>query len=189
MSTFPWFIGNQLSGFHPSLWAPPTRLTSPLHLSWPSPLLISQATPLTLFPSFVTHLAFLPGSPSLPPQTLSLLSRAHKCPGLVGASGVHAEFTPATAGFRLRGCAWLWEGQKAKSLGQRWEVGDGSHCEEPKVVLPQKGLSRPTWPKFTAACWAEAVKITTVRYSDNFSLLLMDLGKPKTKPQTMSSVL
>lgn len=85
--------------------------------------------------------------------------------------------------------AWLWEGQKDKSLGQRWEVGYGSHCEVPKVVLPQKGLSRPTWPKFTAACWAEAVKITTVRYSDNFSLLLMDLGKPKTKPQTMSSAL
>lgn len=37
----------------------------------------------------------------------------------------------------------------------------------------------PTWPKFTAACWAEAVKITTVRYSDSLSLVLTDLGKPK----------
>lgn len=43
-------------------------------------------------------------------------------------------------------------------------------------------LPLPTWPKFTAACWAEAVKITTVRYSDSFSLVLMDLGKPKAEP-------
>lgn len=40
-----------------------------------------------------------------------------------------------------------------------------------------------TWPKFTAACWAEAVKITTVRYSDSFSLVLMDLGKPEAEPR------
>ena len=44
-------------------------------------------------------------------------------------------------------------------------------------------LPLPTWPKFTAACWAEAVKITTVRYSESFSLVLMDLGKPKAESE------
>lgn len=42
-------------------------------------------------------------------------------------------------------------------------------------------LLLPTWPKFTAACWAEAVKMIIVRYSDSFSLVLMDLGKPEAE--------
>lgn len=71
-------------------------------------------------------------------------------------------------------------------MGESDDMRSGSDCGVPETVVPQRGLARPTWPKFTAACWAEAVKITTVRYSDNFSLLLMDLGKPKMEPQTMS---
>lgn len=78
---------------------------------------------------------------------------------------------------------------RARAWARGVELEVVLRSEVPKTVLPQKGLARPTWPKFTAACWAEAVKITTVRYSDNFSLLLMDLGKPKTEPQTVSSSL
>lgn len=40
-------VHRELSRLHPSLWTPPTSLMSPPHLSWPSPLLVSQATPLT----------------------------------------------------------------------------------------------------------------------------------------------
>lgn len=40
-------VHRELSRLHPALWTPPTSLMSPPHLSWPSPLLVSQATPLT----------------------------------------------------------------------------------------------------------------------------------------------
>lgn len=37
----------------------------------------------------------------------------------------------------------------------------------------------PTWPKFTAACWADVVNIITVRYSASFSRVLITLGNPE----------
>lgn len=66
-------------------------------------------------------------------------------------------------------------------VGQAPPASSGGKGSE-RVPAQSIPLVQPTWPKFTAACWAEAVKITTVRYSDSFSRLLIDLGKPKAKP-------
>lgn len=71
-------------------------------------------------------------------------------------------------------------GWKSKKMGS---PSHRSGVMKVRVTFPLTGLALPlpTWPKFTAACWAEAVKITTVRYSDSFSLVWMDLGKPKAQ--------
>lgn len=73
-----------------------------------------------------------------------------------------------------------WKTRKRGSPSQQVNSRQGQG-DLPDFPPRSLSLPLPTWPKFTAACWAEAVKITTVRYSDNFSLVLMDLGKPKAE--------
>lgn len=190
LSTFPWFMGNQLSRLHPNLRAPSTFLMSPPHLSWPPHLLVFQATPLT----FVPFLCYCPCQSSSPPSVMSSLLRpflSFPGPATGGCLQPYREnpylllLVPGSGCMGIGGhCGGVGWG------GTVWEAGGGSPLWDTRdSSFPPEKAARPTWPKFTAACWAEAVKITTVRYSDNFSLLLMDLGKPKMEPQTMSSSL
>lgn len=127
MPTFPWFLGNLLSRLHLFLWAPPTSLMSPPHLSWPSPLLVSQATPLTCH--HITIVPLLCYSPCLssripkPPSSdpFPSFQGLYNCPSQVGALGVHAEFMPATAGSRLRSFMGM-----GRPVGQEPGLGVGN---------------------------------------------------------------
>lgn len=161
------------------------------------------ALPSLGFPSYTFdmspyHFCSPPLLPTLPFFQDSQASLPRPCPFFPGPIQLAQPGGCLRRAYRIHACYCWFQAQKLHGDGKAsrartWagggELGVVPTGRDLRQFSPKKGLARPTWPKFTAACWAEAVKITTVRYSDNFSLLLMDLGKPKTEPQTMSSCL
>lgn len=181
----------QLSRLHPSPWSTPTSMSPFAPVVAPS----SPGFPSHTFDMSPYHYCPPPLLPTLPFFQGPQASLLRPFPSFSGPKTIPAggclrcacDIPACYCWFQAQSPHEDGRASRARAWVRGWGVGGGSHCVVPKTVLPQKGLAWPTWPKFTAACWAEAVKITTVRYSANFSLLLMDLGKPKAEPQTMSS--